>query len=148
MAIKPIKRAAATTVIDLTTGLTRKRALTAKQFQPQPVSRIDIKDVVEPAHLVRVLNEIQATVTTASNASRTDPGAQGAAYFRNVAVVSGITKTLPHNLQRPYVGYLVTRVQGANQITVREVAVPAGMTVAQVVSLVPSATGTIDVKVF
>ena len=66
--------------------------------------------------------------------------------FTSIAVTSGTAFTIQHGLNRAYVGYIVTRVQGANQITVRETTSTFGNTLG--LTLVPSATGTIDVWVF
>lgn len=148
MAIAPIRRTRATTVVSTTSGATVRQQLSTRSQQPLSAVRLTADQVGNPEQLARALSDMQSAQVQSLNAQRSDPMTAGSVYFRAVAVVGGTAKLFTHNLGRPFVGYLVTRIVGSNQVTVREVALPAGLSISQAVNLMPSATGTIDVKVF
>lgn len=65
--------------------------------------------------------------------------------FKAVPVTAATAFAVQHKLGRAYVGYVVTRVQGANQILVRET---TNADSTKTVTLIPSSTGTVDLLVF
>jgi hypothetical protein len=143
------RRVPAATTVTLNSGQTIKQQLSSRALQPQTIPRITAADVQDPERLARAISDTNAALAQTQQAARTNPifGA-GGIHLRNLPVTSGVAKLLFHNLGRPFVGYIVTRVQGANPIDVRETTLPTGVQNTQALNLVPSASGTIDVWVF
>lgn len=65
---------------------------------------------------------------------------------QSVTCVGGTQLQVNHGLGRPPIGYFVTRVQGANQILIREASSQPNPTA--FLLMVPSATGTVDLWVY
>lgn len=66
-------------------------------------------------------------------------------WFQNVSVTGSTAFTLTHNFGRPYLGYIVTRVQGS-ACTVHDN--PGAVPVTSQINLTPTGTSTIDIWVF
>lgn len=68
--------------------------------------------------------------------------------IKNLSVTSGVAVIVHHGLGQAYQGYFVTRTQGTTSVTVREAAQATTAQAATTVTLVPSASGTIDLFIF
>jgi len=143
-----IRQTRSTTVIQ-GGAATTKAALSARALQPQTASRITAEDCKDPARLAKVLVDMQGGQQQSTQAARTNPLNAGGVLFLKQAFVGGVTRTLPHNMGRPAVGYLVTRTYSSTGImTLKDGVLPQGITLSQAIAVVPSQTGTVDVFVF
>lgn len=73
-----------------------------------------------------------------------------ARLIEGIVTVGGTPQLVAHGLGRPYQGYLVGRVQGSAQVTVRETSAVGGVPVntSQTLGIIPSGSGTIDLWVY
>lgn len=120
--------------------------LNAHTTQSPASDRISTDDVQNPSQLSQLLTRMQAAITRATTASRSNPINAGV-RFQNIAVTSAVVLVLHHTMGRPWAGYFVTRSYGA-PVALSDAALPNGLTATQAIALTPSATGTIDIWVF
>lgn len=143
------RRVPAATTVTLNSGQTIKQQLSSRELQPQTAIRITSDDVQDPVRLSRAITDYNSAISQTLQVLHTNPiVGQGGIHVRGLSVTSGQAKLVFHNLGRPFVGYFVTRSQGASAIQIVETALPSGIQNTQAVNLVPSATGTIDVWIF
>lgn len=148
-AIARIKRTTASSTVTTVAGASLKQQLSSRVLQPQTDIRLTSNAAADPSRVARAQSDANSVISQALATLHTNPiVAAGGVHFLNVSVTSGVTKILPHNLGRPVQHYLVTRSQGAAAITLRDGVLVGGLTIAQALAVIPSATGTIDVWVF
>jgi hypothetical protein len=152
-AIAPLKRPNATSVVQSqstgSSGATRKAAISSRELQPQSTARITAAQVSSPESVARAINDSQAMTAQALATTRSNPMNAGSVLFQNVSVTLGVPFFLPHNMGRPFVGYLVTRRRGVSpRFEVSDACLPPGLTASQVAPLIANATGIVDILVF
>lgn len=91
------------------------------------------------------LMQVQMNVDRNMRLAWENPLVQGN-WITDIAVESAVEFSVAHGLGRSVRGYFITRTQGSNQITVREVENQQSTNTS--ITLVPSATGTIDLYIF
>lgn len=103
-----------------------------------------------PADAARAVNDLQQRIAASTAGSRSNPRNAGCVYVRNVTFVSGTAILLRHNLGRDPIGYSVidTYPGAAAAILLRRTTLPMGLTLAQALNVIPSASGMGTVEIF
>jgi hypothetical protein len=126
-----------------------KPRISARGVVAQRQQQLTAEQARDPAEVAKSIGLLQKDIAQSTKSMRNEPET-GAIIFQGIPVSSGITFTLTHNFGRPFQGYRVTRTYfgAAAGITLCDGALPAGMTLATAVALIPSATGKIDIRVW
>lgn len=131
-----------------------KRIPTVITPQGKPVTkeRIAYKTLLPPDHLDdatrKFLTNIQDNIADATLSHRSDPEAHKV-IVQQVTLTKGVTYVLRHGLGASFTGYSPTRTYaGSNPFSASEALNNAGMDTTVYLVLVPSQTGTYDIKVF
>jgi len=146
-----MQKSSATTVTSLNSGGAKTQPQsTSRPQSTASIVRVTADDMNMPESAARAVNDVQVRLSAATLGSRTNPRNNAARYIQNVAFVSGQTKLLYHNLGRAPIGYGVvdTYPPAAAAVLVRRTTLPAGITSAQAIALIPSASGTCTVEIF
>ena len=123
--------------------------ISARSVVAQRHQRLTAEQAKDPAEVAKSINFLQEDIAQSTTSLRNEPET-GAIIFQGIAVTSGTTFTLTHNFGRPFQGYRVTRTYAgaASPIALRDGALPGGVSNLTTIALIPSATGTIDVRVW
>lgn len=143
----PFNTMPATTVVRiLPTG---RPQIVSKTGITQVRTRLTADQAKDPAQVVRALSDLQSAIEDSTQPLRTDPEAR-AIYIRGVPFVGGATKTLTHNLGRPFTGYRVTRTyaDASAAIVLRDGTLPSGCLPENSIALIANVSGTADIKIF
>ena len=145
-------RAPATTVVTIpalvgvksTPNVSNKAQATASQV------RITSHMMADPISAARAVNDLQTRLAASTVGARTNPRNAGAFYAKGVVFTANTPILIRHNLGREPVGYAVvdTYPPATAAIHLYRTTLPAGLSLAQAINVVPSASGTGTVEVF
>ena len=132
---------------DTSTG--QKGRITSAQLQAAGGVRVTQEDVVDPARLVKLLNDMQDAQASGTQASRSNPFA-APCIVRNVKFSANQTRAVRHTLGRPYTDWHVARSR-TNPPSLVEVELPdanhPGLTSDQYLVLTSSNAGTYTIVI-
>lgn len=106
----------------------------------------DGASLTDPAELSRVLRLLSSNVAAALRVLGANPILFGN-HCRGIQMTNGTISLIAHGLNRPWQGYICTRMVSASAIFA-EGAMPTGTTTSQFLALSSLATGTFDFYVF
>lgn len=143
----------ATTSIVTTALVAGQKARAAVSTAAQTTAgrvQVTAAQMATPGEAARAINDMQGRLTASTAGARTNPRNDGAVFIKGVVFVSGVAQLIRHNLGRDPVGYAVvdTYPGAAGAILLRRATLPAGMSIAQAINVIPSASGTGTVEVF
>lgn len=137
------------TTSTVTARATGKPVIAARSVVAQRRQRLTAEQAKDPAEVAKSFNFLQEDVAQSTRSLRNEPET-GAIIFQGIAVVGGQAFQLTHNFGRPFQGYRVTRVYlgSGGPLVLQDATLPTGLSPLTTISLFPTASGTIDVRVW